>query len=250
MSGFIHKHVAIPGRFIYLISKGIPSGSPFTTLITTVCCWLNWSVIFNKFNINNANMSVYGDDTYVGLDTDVVIPDDIEEQITKILGMKVDPFKVSVFSDDAHPELAANFLQTYDYYGLPGRDVDTIFRILSTPKNRSKGYYDNSYKIVGTIYTGPGNMEATQLILDFRDWLRRKAFSKIGLKPPPRMVGEKAGLLTFRIAMRNYFFYTSNWYDKPRDVLYWLEKETYASYRPIPRRSNEMSITDIVDSIM
>jgi hypothetical protein len=250
MSGFIHKHVAIPGRFIYLISKGIPSGSPFTTLITTVCCWLNWSIIFNKFNIDNANMSVYGDDTYVGLDTDVEIPDDIEEQITKILGMKVDPFKVSVFSDDYHPELAANFLQTYDYYGLPGRDIDTIFRILNTPKNISKGYYDNSFKIVGTIYTGPGNMEATQMILDFRDWLRHKAYARLDMRPPPAKVGEKAGLLTFRLAIRNYFFYTSNWYDRARDVLYWLEKETYASYTSMPQGYYENKIVELYNSIL
>lgn len=235
MSGFIHKHTAIPGRFIYLISKGIPSGSPFTTLITTVCCWLNWSVIFNKFNINDVDLSVYGDDTFAGLPVDVEIPDDIEDQITRILGMKVDPFKISTFTDERHPELGANFLQTYSYYGLPGRDTDTIFRIMSTPKNISRGYYDNSFKIIGTVFTGPGNLEATELILSFRDWLRFKAFAKVGADPPPAMVGAKAADLTFRLAIRNYFQINSSWYDKERSVLYWLDKETYSSYTRAPR---------------
>jgi hypothetical protein len=250
MSGFIHKHTAIPGRFIYLISKGIPSGSPFTTLITTVCCWLNWSVIFNKFGIKDVDLSVYGDDTFAGLPLDVTFPDNVEDKIFELLGMTVDPFKVSVFSDDAHPELAANFLQTYDYYGLPGRDIDTIFRIMSTPKNISRGYYDNSFKIVGTVFTGPGNIEATDMILHFRDWLRIKAYSNIGLDPPKTKIGEKAAQLTFRLAIRNYFQINSKWYDKERSVLYWLDKETYSSYSTKPRNGYERIVYKYVNMIL
>jgi hypothetical protein len=249
MSGFIHKHTAIPGRFIYLISKGIPSGSPFTTLVTTVCCWLNWSIIFNKFGIDDVDLSVYGDDTFAGLPIDVEIPNDIEDQITRILGMKVDPFKVSTFVDYNHPHLGANFLQTYNYYGLPGRDIDTVFRLMSTPKNISKGYYDNSYKIIGTIFTGPGNMEATDMILHFRDWLRIKAFAHFGLDPPAKMIGSKAADLTFRLAMRNYFTINVSWHDKERSVLYWLDKETYASYTRAPRTHVERLIKQYYEAI-
>lgn len=36
LSGFVYKNVAIKQRFIYRITRGVPSGSPFTSLVTTL----------------------------------------------------------------------------------------------------------------------------------------------------------------------------------------------------------------------
>jgi hypothetical protein len=241
MSGVIHKHVAIPGRFIYMISKGIPSGSPFTSLLSTVCCWLEWSYIFWMLDIEEEiDLGVYGDDTIAGLPDSVVFPPNMEEKAMQWLGMKLDPFSISLFQDDDHPELAANFLKTASYYGLPGRSVDDIFRILDAPKNRSYGYYDNSYKIVGTLYTGPGNFEASKLVTDFRDWLRRKTFKNKGVDPIRNSVGEKAAWFTYRQSFRNYYTDSIPWVDKELPVLYWLAKESYVEYnRDFESRENK-----------
>jgi hypothetical protein len=232
MSGFIHKHVAIPGRFVYKINKGIPSGSPFTTLITTICCWLEWSYVFMKLNMHNVDLSVYGDDTIAGLELFHKFPDDIVEKIKNWLGMNVDPFEISMFTSKRFQEENANFLQTYDYHGLPGRSTQTTLRLLMLPKKRSRGYYDNSFKVTGTIYTGPGNHEAVDLICDFRDWCRWKSIPRYNRKkdkfPLKNMVGPIAKRISQRVALINYLKTPIPWVDKDVNTLWWLNKESYS----------------------
>jgi len=179
---------------------------------------------------------VYGDDTIAGLDLFDRFPEDIKQKVEKWLGMTLDPFEISTFTSNENQEQNANFLQTYDYYGLPGRDLNTVIRLLALPKKNSTSYVDNAYKITGTIYTGPGNYAATQLICDYRDWLRWRNlpdhYRASGECPLPNYIGEDAMRISMRISLINYLKTNVNWVgDKATNVMWWLNKESYSPKR-------------------
>lgn len=193
-SGFIHKQVALPGRFIYMISKGVPSGSSFTTIIDTLCCWIVWSAIMNKLvgkECRDLDMALYGDDSMVTLPVNFSLPPKIEEKILMWTGMVVDPFKVSSFESIHVPEDNSSFLKTVSYHGLPGRNTADVTQILMYPTKQNKGWYDNSEKVTSMLHSSPFNMEATEMIIAYRNFCITKALGR-GRPPPEWMVGQEA----------------------------------------------------------
>jgi hypothetical protein len=231
MSGFIHKQVAIPGRFVYMISKGLPSGSPFTSLINSICAWLIWSYVFKLVNIKNVDLMVYGDDTIAGIPGIQEFPENITDIIKTELGVTVDPFEISTFTSSEDQHLNANFLKTYDYFGFPGRTKEDVMELLMYPKKYSVNKWDNSFKITGTLYTGPGNPLSIDILCEFRDWLRNTFMAKEKVYPFKNQRGNIAKRISMRTAIINYYKTPIPCIgDKNNNMLWWLEKESYANY--------------------
>jgi hypothetical protein len=70
MSHFIIKQVVVPGGWVYTLAKGIPSGSPFTSIIDSIVNWLvlvDLEVTMGGLSAPRKNSrKVYGDDFVVG----------------------------------------------------------------------------------------------------------------------------------------------------------------------------------------
>jgi hypothetical protein len=234
MSGFIHKNVAIPGGFIYKISKGIPSGSPFTSIVTTLCNFIEWSLIFKRIGVSDYDMGVYGDDLICSLGNHVKLPSDLPDIVLDELGMNIDPVSTSVFEDLNIPSEGANLLQTYSFYGLPGRLTDRIVNIIQCEKKRSKGYYDRSMGINGSLYTGPGNLDSNNILFKYRDWLRGEANRINGTSIVTFDMGKRAWAISFKSSVSNYYqkltFGDTTWINP----LWWTEGERYAHIPSTP----------------
>lgn len=159
MSSFVYKNVAIKQRFIYRITRGVPSGSPLTSLVVTLCNWICLNYVLRKkqlFGITGPDdykLAVAGDDTLIAFTNpskfkmeDAKYVTDCFEQLTNL---RCDPSDLNfnewyggeMFSlDDS--EFAPSLLKTVIWYGIPGRRMDDLVKSISCPESRITNYWD------------------------------------------------------------------------------------------------------------
>lgn len=82
LSGFMHRNLVCPGGDIVHMSRGVPSGSGFTSLVGSL---VNWLVLRSTINdlapeevARSARMSVQGDDSYMGFTLHYGLPSNAE----------------------------------------------------------------------------------------------------------------------------------------------------------------------------
>jgi len=83
------KHVVY--EFIYQLTKGNPSGNPFTSILNSVCLMFILYIVFTEdFGLreDQFEMAVYGDDNGSGLDADGYTAEDLTEPIWRRFKMK------------------------------------------------------------------------------------------------------------------------------------------------------------------
>jgi hypothetical protein len=182
MSGFIFKNVAVPGRFIYRVLKGIPTGSPFTSIIVSLVNWLNWRTWLYKegFSYRTVNvLHVFGDDTLIRFDD---IPDDLLHKCNEdywirsfkqYIGHDLDPVHFKHWTHDR--DTAPTFLKTYSFFGLPARHyLDSILSATIVRKSNERDVkYANMVK--GLMYAGPFDFRGMRFLERFRSFLLRRA---------------------------------------------------------------------------
>lgn len=185
MSGFIFKNVATPGRFIYRVLKGIPTGSPFTSIIVSLVNWLNWRAFLYDEGLSQRTRSlvhVFGDDTLVKFDNvplDMVADlseDGWKTRFKKFIGHDLDPVHIRTWSDDR--DTAPTFLKTYSNFGLPARHFrDTMLSAtIIKPSNDTYTRYANIIK--GLAYAAPFDFKGLEFLERFRRFLLTKASSQ------------------------------------------------------------------------
>jgi hypothetical protein len=179
MSGTIYKNLLVPGRFIYKLLKSIPTGSPFTSILTTLVNWLNWSYLLeNEFGWESKKfkMNLFGDDTIVHLPDFCLRKEEWWIQKFKSLcGYDLDPCEVRSFHDSDWTK-RPSFLKTIPKYGMPARLSKDLLLSLSFTRRRNKGPHGYVTQVSGTLYNSPFNMEATNFGFKMRTYLWRYCF--------------------------------------------------------------------------
>jgi hypothetical protein len=178
MSGTIFKNLVVPGRFIYKLLKSIPSGSPFTSILTTIVNWLNWSVVLNEEFAEKSNdfkMNLFGDDTIINIPDDIDVFDKYKSEwwtktFKETCGYDLDPAEMRSFFDPDWRN-RPSFLKTIPNNGLPARlEKDTIMSSSMVKPSRSSWM---SYATIasGLAYAAPFNFEGLEYIFALRSWL-------------------------------------------------------------------------------
>lgn len=212
MSGTIYKNVAVPGRFIYKCLKGIPSGSPFTSILVSIVNWLNCRSFIQKNKLDTDRSSivhVFGDDTLCGfsersvLDNEQILDKDFWiDKFRHHVGHVLDPVHIKEWgTNDA--DTAPQFLKTYSFHGLPARAPrDSLLSASIVRKgNASLTRYANICK--GLCYSSPFDYNGLTLLEDFRSYLLLERVTRFN-RIPERTVSEmrnevnKALRITYR----------------------------------------------------
>jgi len=104
MSGIVFKNVVVPGRGVYRVLKGMPTGTPFGSIITTLVNWLNWAVVLNKnyckVALTGIACRMFGDDTKILFKDWVSQPMDasmLAGEMTRWSGQVCSPFLLQVW---------------------------------------------------------------------------------------------------------------------------------------------------------
>lgn len=211
MSGTIFKNVVIPGRFIYKLTKSIPSGTPFTSIVTTLVNWINWSaVIVNNwldFLNNEFHLNLFGDDTILSL------PDYVDrteewwiQEFKSICGYDLDPCKILSFHDPVWYN-RPSFLKTMPNYGLPARLTKDMFISLSFTRKRNKGWAGYYQQATVMCYSAPFNFDLIDFALDVRNWCTNYIYPETPMlnafeRNPARQ--RKNDNITYKLLSRNY----------------------------------------------
>lgn len=161
MSSFIYKNIAIKQRFIYKITRGIPSGSPLTSLMVTVCNWVCLNYVLRKeklFGINGPDdykLGVAGDDTLIAFlkhqEPGFILNSakEVCDAFDQNCNLKAEPEDLNYnewFGGESSTlddiEFAPSLLKTTIYYGIPGRRFEDLVKAISCPESKVCDYWD------------------------------------------------------------------------------------------------------------
>uniref|UniRef100_A0A2V0RJP3 RdRp n=1 Tax=viral metagenome TaxID=1070528 RepID=A0A2V0RJP3_9ZZZZ len=158
MSGFVYKNIAIKQRFIYRITRGVPSGSPLTSLIVTLSNWVCLNYVLRKqklFGIESGEdykLAVAGDDTLIAfVNNNTFKLEDakhVSDTFRKEANLKVEPDDLN-FNEWMGGELynlddieySPSLLKTMIWQGLPGRRLDDLVKSISCPESKMISYW-------------------------------------------------------------------------------------------------------------
>lgn len=181
-SGFINKHVLLPGGFIYILFKIIPSGSPFTSLIGSIVNWICTSHLMVKAGHKDCPILCYGDDTVAGLPLiSNFLPEDFVRVAKDDLGMILDPVNISAFDSTEDTGQGSSFLQTFSIEGLPSRTTDKLVERMMFQEWKAKSKFDKVWNLMQIASTGPGNILGIEIIRKYLLWLYRRVKVNSGL---------------------------------------------------------------------
>jgi hypothetical protein len=199
MSGTIYKNVAIKQRFIYRITRGIPSGSPLTSLLVTVCNWICLNYTLRKsglFGIKDGNdykLAVAGDDTliaFTNLDNfKLEHADDVVKTFKNYVNLDVDGDDLN-FNEwyggelyaSSDIEYAPSLLKTLIWNGLPGRRLDDLVRAISCPEARTDSYWSVLDVLKGYTSIPIYNPLGRALMLSLGSFVNEKLSTLYGTK--------------------------------------------------------------------
>lgn len=131
---FIHARIVLPDASIYQKHRGIPSGSPFTSLIGSICNLIILNYIWIKLTgvaLNEKRSLILGDDSIVATNSNVSL-DDIA-RVADELGMEVSVQKSKVATRKDRVEFLGHEWEN----GRPHRPKrDVVIRLVFEEKHR------------------------------------------------------------------------------------------------------------------
>lgn len=184
----VFKNVVLPeSKLIYRLSKGLPSGHPYTSVVGSIINWLLWSVgIVEALNyqrgiIARTQLAVMGDDTllkYPYGNTPRL------EKIMMSMGMKIDSFV------HRHGPLwslkkgsSKTFLKKVYQFGLLSWDYQSICNNLSTPL-KGMSIEGQIQRVRMLMYTAPFPSDSTSLLTKTFFYLVNKSRDENTHDPP------------------------------------------------------------------
>jgi hypothetical protein len=211
MSSDIHKNIVTPDGHVYKISRGIPTGSPFTTVIGCLVNWIAWTVCFRILGVSRRmyRLVCYGDDMLAGFPRPTNLDaTSIEKVLLNSCGFEADPIRmhemIGLDPYGSNPTL----LKNYSMAGLPAKSFeDTLERVffITSPV---RSYVDHAQRITGSFYNAPFNLEGMNVVAKFREYLysemmRETNYHSDFLKR--RFCGPLAFKISFRAGVNAYF---------------------------------------------
>uniref|UniRef100_A0A2V0RBY3 RdRp n=1 Tax=viral metagenome TaxID=1070528 RepID=A0A2V0RBY3_9ZZZZ len=200
MSGTIYKNVALKQRFIYRLRKGLPSGTPFTSVLGTLCNWvlLNYMIRSQKlFGVNEPgdySLAVAGDDTLIRINKTVTKDDfvptaeelvDIAKRTTN-LDLDLDDLLVGYFEYSAHEfsqktqDQNFSILKCMIWQGLPGRRLKDLIKPISCPTTKPRSILTYQDVIRGFSDNPIVTPVAFSFLKQFSRWLEPQVREHVG----------------------------------------------------------------------
>lgn len=197
MSGTIYKNVAIKQRFIYKLTRGIPSGSPFTSLLVTLCNWisinytLRGSGLFGVSGPDDYKLAIAGDDTLIAFTNSKSFKlehaDDVVKTFKEYTNLRTEPDDLNFnewyggeLFEPSDIEFAPSLLKTTIWQGLPGRRLVDLVRAISCPESKVRSYWDVLDVIKGYTSIPIYNPLGRALMLSLGSFVNEKISEQYG----------------------------------------------------------------------
>jgi len=251
MSGDLHKNICTPDGEVYKISKGIPTGSPFTTVLGCVVNWIAWTTTFSKlgFSPEDYRLVCYGDDMLCGLlkYNYEITPEIICKTMLDCCGFTVSPCKVfDMFGLDGLDD-QPSLLKTYSLFGLPARKFEDIMERPLFSDIRGINRFDHAMRITGSFYNAPFNFEAMRVLSIFRVFLYKSARNSFPLNSKyydNRFLSINAFYTSLKAGVASFYDISKN--ASKSSGLPWLNKSKFVS-SVIKRRTHDPGVQLIRD---
>lgn len=194
LASFLYKNVAIPGGFVFRISKSIPTGSPFTSIIGNLVNWINLTLTCHALGIPPELylIKVFGDDSliffkgYPGISAD-----DFSRMLTKITGHVADPCTMKNVRCNPLYEKPYSMLKVQNYYGEAGRSKYEVMEKALFPEYL-RNPFGASDRIITSCFSAPHNFEANELLKKF--FVKLKTFEQKVLNTKSALIVPNADL--------------------------------------------------------
>lgn len=184
VNDFIHTRIVTPDGDMYRVHGGVPSGSPFTSLVDSVCnvlaCEYAWILLTGQA-LEPQQMWVLGDDVIIGVDSSITLP--MIAEAVRTIGLTVNVQKSEVTRSSASESAPVHFLGHYWINGRMHRPIRELVLRLVFPerwhkqsKARSMARFismmadaHEMYKLAGQLWPKADTWELFSHMLDEMD---------------------------------------------------------------------------------
>jgi hypothetical protein len=171
LSSLVFKHIVLPGsKMVFRLSKGLPSGHAFTSLINTMCAYGVFATAFHKAYLNDPRLKdtrIYamGDDVIGRIHIDKVR--EVDYYLTQS-GMKLDPIQLTCGPMNSNiNEYNRTFLKkVITPYGVKWNRHELLENICfpTSPYRKSSSHIINRY--IDLMMEGPYIYELNPYVLE------------------------------------------------------------------------------------
>jgi hypothetical protein len=184
---FLKKYVVTTTGYVYCCETGIPSGSPWTSIIGSLCNFLIQAgtlrrlCVKHKFKPSSKHfeIAVYGDDNLVGFKNlkHTFTTSEYNAKLEEVYGMFLKPGMSFGEFDTGDIDTCVDYLSVKYVNGMPCRTADDVFLSFVFAKR----FVDGSDAVVGQrknfIGYAPGNFELFDIMKEF--FVTRGGFDEI-----------------------------------------------------------------------
>jgi hypothetical protein len=179
ISHFLVKRVVVPGGWIYTLANGVPSGSPFTSIIDSLANWL----VLVDLEICSGGLSaprrnrrrVYGDDFAIAFHAESLSKESFIDLAFRRWGFvakesaALEGVAVATTADASLPFLSFRFPN-----GLPARPIQDALKIGLLPQKARFTYSAQAARTMYLDHFAPYDPETARYHIEYFNWLNTK----------------------------------------------------------------------------
>jgi hypothetical protein len=179
LSHFLVKRVVVPGGWVYTVAQGVPSGSPFTSIVDSIVNWLvlvDLEITFGGVSApSRCVRRVYGDDFLQAWGVDA--PDkhqfiSVAKKRWGFVAKERAAFEGNFATTDV--ELALPFLSYRFPCGLPARPVADALKIALLPKKPRDSLSAQFARVIYLDHFSPFDAELTRYHSGYFRWVQER----------------------------------------------------------------------------
>jgi len=178
---FVFKYLVTPGGYVYRVVGGTPSGSPFTSIVNSLCNWLAQRSTVNRLEpvleVSNKDvrMGILGDDSVVCF-PDVVNVSVFNATLTNLWGLIIKPRSdLCGPFDSGETETSIPFLGVRWPLGQPARSWDDWLKVSLFPKRNSNEYWKQAARKKYMSSVPNGDPVIFDWFWDYFSWAYKKS---------------------------------------------------------------------------
>jgi hypothetical protein len=180
-SSFIHKNIVTPGGYVFKVSKSVPSGSCWTTIIDSLVNWIVWCDVITNYPVfkrrgltmNDVVLRIGGDDFLLGFKKDVTFSvTKLRFWILKRHGMSLKAssgLRVLVSSDESR---CASFYKCILKDGMPNIRTVDLYETLVVPSTSLAPTFEFCKYVASRVQAPPGDTTTVEILSSLFAYLK------------------------------------------------------------------------------